>query len=215
MNKKKTASPVIVGILFAAALAMIVTGAIGGVKAAPLITNDRDYEAEIVLSNIGIQITENGEIVPDDVEIMEAIRPIFQIGRTYDEPLAVINTGDIPEYVRVSIYRYWLDAEGKAVDLDPSLIRLHFVEGNGWHIDPDETTVERTVMYYESTLAPGELSTVFVDQMTIDGWVTRVIAGDNVYAYNGLEFHVEVIADGVQDHNGTDAMISAWGHTNE
>ena len=40
------------------------------------------------------------------------------------------------------------------------------------------------------------------------------IDGEEKLDYDGVVFNVEVVADGVQEHNGTDAMNSAWGHTN-
>ena len=218
MNKKK-ASPIIVGILFAVAAVMIVTGTIGGVKAAPLITNNQDYLAEMVLTDIGIQITENGEIVPDGQDLMAWLtKPEFKIGKTYDEPLAVTNSGTINEYVRVSVYKYWTDKDGKDVTLDPGLITLHFVTDGGWTINEEESTEERTVLYYKEPIKPGDDSTVFMDTVTIDGKVARAISileGEEKLDYDGVTFHIQVVADGVQDHNGDAAMTSAWGHTNQ
>ncbi|MBQ6603398.1 MAG: hypothetical protein IJH99_08375 [Eubacterium sp.] len=213
MNKKK-ASPIIVGILFAVAAVMIVTGTIGGVKAAPLITNTQDYTAEMELTSIGIQITENTTPVPDGQDLMAWLtKPEFKIGKTYEEKLAVTNTGTINEYVRVSVYKYWTDKDGKDVTLDPGLIILNFVEGD-WTINKDESTEERTVLYYKEPIAPGDDSTVFMDSVTIDGKVARAISADKTLDYDGVTFHIQVVADGVQDHNGDAAMTSAWGHTN-
>jgi len=213
MNKKK-ASPIIVGILFAVAAVMIVTGTIGGVKAAPLITNARDYEAEMQLTEIGIGITENGSLVADGGELMTTLKSDFKIGKTYEEKLAVTNNGGINEYVRVTVYKYWTDENGKDVTLDPGLINVNFVEGDGWTINADESTKERTVLYYSGVIAPGESSTEFVDKVTIDGKVSKAISEDKTLDYDGVTFHIQVVADGVQDHNGDAAMTSAWGHTN-
>ena len=35
------------------------------------------------------------------------------VGKKYNEELSVKNTGDIDQYVRVSIYKYWIDADAK------------------------------------------------------------------------------------------------------
>jgi hypothetical protein len=35
------------------------------------------------------------------------------------------------------------------------------------------------------------------------------------FDYKGVKFNVKATADAVQTHNGTEAMISAWGRTNE
>lgn len=37
------------------------------------------------------------------------------LGRTYSEEISVANTGTINEYVRVTIYKYWIDADGNKV----------------------------------------------------------------------------------------------------
>ena len=63
------------------------------------------------------------------------------------EELAVINNDAINEYVRVTVYKYWEKDGEKAVDLDPSLINLHFVTG-AWVIDEEASPSERPVLYY-------------------------------------------------------------------
>ena len=55
---------------------------------------------------------------------------------------------------------------------------------------------------------------MFMDSVTIDGKVARAISADKTLDYDGVTFHIQVVADGVQDHNGDAAMTSAWGHTN-
>ena len=87
------------------------------------------------------------------------------------------------------------------------------MEGD-WTINKDESTEERTVLYYKEPIAPGDDSTVFMDSVTIDGKVARAISADKTLDYDGVTFHIQVVADGVQDHNGDAAMTSAWGHTN-
>ena len=214
---KKKRSSVITGILFAAAAVMIVTGAIGVAKAAPLITNDRDYKAQMVMSNISLQLYENETPVADGAELLAGLKSGFKIGKTYDETMYLVNNGDFGEYVRVTVYRYWTDTNGKAVNLDPGLIDVHFVEGGGWTINADESTTERTVLYYSSPIEPSEATSIFIDKVTIDGKVARAISeidGEDKLDYDGVVFNIEVVADGVQEHNGTDAMNSAWGHTN-
>ena len=165
----------------------------------------------------------------------------FEVGRTYKEELYVKNmantlnngtegnrykndNGDdgeriIPEYVRVTVYKYWTvkDAEGKdvkATDLDPSYIELNFVTGNGWTIDTSapgykDGKGERTVLYYASILdteGKGAESTIFADKIKINSAVLK----DG--KYKDATFHVEALVDALQTHNGSDAMLSAWGN---
>ena len=157
---------------------------------------------------------------------------LFQYGRVYPESLYVANTGTINEFVRVSVHKYWLNPDGtKNRDLDPAMIELHFVNLDGdWVEDVEARTVERTVLYYTKLLyseGNGESVTVpFTDTLKVNPAVatyasqdttTEVVNGvtyttiRTTYLYDGMEFCVEVKADGVQEHNAQAAIWSAWG----
>ena len=223
MLKKITRSPVTTAVLFVLAAGLLLTGTIGGVRAAPLTYSD-DYIADMALTDIDIALVENGGIA--DGELLADLIDIdagetFQVGKRYDEALAVQNIGTIDEYVRVYVYKYWTDVDGKAVDLDPDLIDLHLVTGSGWTIDTDASTAERTVLYYSTPLAAGEdgngeISAPFADSLAVSSWVLRAVSelkdeAGYSYDYNDVQFHVKVVADGVQTHNADDARLSAWG----
>ena len=156
----------------------------------------------------------------------------FQIGKTYDEVLSVLNSGSIDQYVRVTVYKYWVDvnedgtAGDKRTDLDPSLIDLHFVTGNGWTIDESASTKERTVLYYASPLGcnkedDGEFeqekvltqtgqyesvdtvvypsaSTPFADTLTVLPGVMDPV--ESVVEYNGVK-------DGMKYHSVTTSYV--------
>jgi hypothetical protein len=132
----------------------------------------------------------------------------FRLGQEYDRMLAVGNDGVLPEYVRVSVYRYWTDADGRRVDLDPSLIRLAFDESDGWHMDDSASdAAERTVMWYERVLDPDGVTPPFATKFSLDERVASEFA-----RYGNVRFHVEVVVDAIQTHNAEAAMGSAWGH---
>ena len=159
----------------------------------------------------------------------------IRIGNPYDYKLAVRNIappdrngGGIPQYVRVSVYKYWVavdesgapDPDEKRIDLDPALIDLHFVTGeNGWSIDQAASTKERTVLYYDGILNPGDNAPNFTDKLTIDGKVMRAVKEAKVdnpeFKYDNVQFRIKATVDAVQTHNGTAAMTSAWGRTNK
>lgn len=217
MVKKILRSPVTTVVLFVLAAGLLLTGTIGGVRAAPLLQSDA-FQAQIQLTNIGAALTENGTAVAGDDALLTNLVPqgeTFTIGKTYDEALAVTNTGDIDVYVRVTVYKYWTDSDGKAVDLKPELIILNFPEGSGWVIDENASTDERTVLYYTAPVAPGASTPSFVDTLTISSNVsteiTREDNGSHSYDYGEVSFHVEAVADAVQEHNGEAATRSAWG----
>ena len=149
-------------------------------------------------------------------------------GKAYKENLSVTNSGNINQYVRVTIYKYWLDQDGnKMTDLSPDLIDLHLVNlGTDWIVDEEAATPERTVLYYNKLLyAEGEgisETPLFADTLTIDGKiadkVTQKRETDGVYTtittsydYDGVQFRIEARVDAVQEHNAADAAKSAWG----
>lgn len=183
-----------------------------------------------------------GNLILKGAEEPEADTEPFKPGAVYREELAVRNATDseasaangasnITQYVRVTIQRYWLkpdgkDANGKTLwtkssELDPALIDLHLVTGNGWVEDPQASTAERTVLYYTRPLEPGSTTPIFADTLCVDKSVLVTVRQDqaeggtvtNTYVYNNASFQLEVKVDAVQNHNVADAILSAWGRT--
>ena len=230
--------PVVTVVLFALALLLLGSGTVGGARAA-LNIESQYYNSEVELYDIGVALIEqqangNFKVVAGKNALMGETSPIGTAiktdgkllpGKTYSEVLAVRNTAAINEYVRVSVFKYWQDKDGnKAPEMDSKWIQLGFVTGNGWSIDetPGSSTEERTILYYEPILAPGEDSAPFLSTVKIDDTVltkvsqtTSVENGVTVirttYIYNGNSFCIDVIVDSVQDHNAEQAKISAWG----
>ena len=213
MMKKIFRSPVTAAVLFLLAAGLLITGTIGGVRAAPLITDENDYLASMELSSINLAITENGTAVSGDALFSER-QEDFKIGKKYPDEIAVANTGAINSYVRVTVTKYWTDSEGKAVDLDPGLILLTFAEGSGWEIDENASTEERTVLYYSDVVPAGASTSSLIEAVAVSGKVQTAVSADKTYDYDGTVFHVDIVADGVQEHNAEEAMTSAWGRTN-
>jgi len=228
--------PLVTGALFAVALALLLIGSVGGTRAALNIQSEY-YNSEVEVLHIGVALIEQdaegnykdvdtlmGEGTPIRKAI-EADKNKLYVGRSYPEVLAVRNTlpDNINEYVRVTVYKYWLDEEGnKFSEMDSKWIELNFVTGNGWSIDGESTTEERTVLYYDKILAPGEESTPFMDSILISKDATKKITKTEVvedgvtkiswtYDYNGKQFCIAAYVDAVQDHNAADAKTSAWG----
>lgn len=228
--------PVVTVVLFALALLLLGSGTVGGARAA-LNIESQYYNSEVELYDIGVALIEqqangNFKVVAGKNALMGETSPIGTAiktdgkllpGKTYSEVLAVRNTAQIDEYVRVSVFKYWQDANGnKAPEMYSKWIQLGFVTGNGWEIDESSTTEERTMLYYGPKVAPGEDTTPFLSTVTIDDTIltkvsqtTSVENGVTVirttYIYNGNRFCIDVIVDSVQDHNAEQAKISAWG----
>lgn len=241
--------------MFMLAVLLLMTGTIGGVRAAPQIFNPDFAYSGVELDQIGITLRENGKDVSSrdynkKTEVFdyksnssdpkmgtlvgsmlinkEGKEEKLKLGKEYEEKLSVYNSGSIPEFVRVTVYKYWVDDKGnrfdaynsKGEDIINGLIKLHFLEKDGWVIDKNATTKERTVLYYQNLLNPGKSTPDFTDTLTIDSSimdyakVTTETKGNTVsWVADGMTFMIEAEADGVQNHNATAAVKSAWGLT--
>lgn len=222
--KKILASPVTTIAAFVLAAGLLLFSSIGGARAA-LTYFSEDYAANIQLHEIGVTLVENG--APVDGELLKGLLgegEVLKPGTAYREELNVYNSGVINEYVRVNIYKYWLNPDGeKNSTMSPDLIDLNLVNvGSDWLLDEAASTEERTVLYYSRLLNSQNETSLFADRLTIDGSVadrvreTRETSGryttiTTVYEYDGMQFCVEAKVDAVQEHNAQDAIWSAWG----
>ncbi len=248
--KKIVSSPVFSVAALLAAAGLLVFSSISGARAA-LNIRSSIYDARVQMYDIGVSLLENGNKVayrdyitkqadgswnetPGEDHVGILCKNLLgedknlKLGKEYNEKLSVTNSGVINEFVRVTVYKYWLDPEGnKTQELDPSKINLHFTPGSAWEIDESASTDERTVLYYKSLLNAGESTPIFtdtlmIDSSTLDIWKSgkeevKVVKDDKVttthytYAYNGYQFVIEAHVDAVQEHNAKDAVKSAWG----
>ena len=239
-------------VLFASAIGLLSFSAIGSTRAA-LTYYSETYSAQIDVQSIGVSLVENGNVVSyrdythADNQWNQASGQLltlpegeqWQIGRTYPESLSVRNSGSIDEYVRVKLYKYWVDENGsKLTHLSPAMIKLHLTNDH-WIVDDKATTAkmgeddprdgEMIVLYYDSPLpAAGEgglfyETESFLDSVTIDSSVTEKVTEERrvdangwttvtmTYDYDGASFVVEAEVDAVQTHNAQSAIKSGWG----
>lgn len=251
-------SPKTTVVAFGMAVALLLFSSVGGTRAA-LTYFSETYASRVQMSNIGVTLQEKGQHDEDFkavskrdyndasngtwsentgalLEGMLAKGEDLKLGKKYKEELRVQNTGDINQYVRVSIYKYWVDGKVekgqepvKFPNLDPSLIELNLVNiagqegGSGrWLLDEEASTKERTVLYYSEVLEAEEPTDPFTDTVKINdniaSKVTQTVTKKDgyttiktTYDYDGVGFCVEAKVDAVQDHNAEDAIWSAWG----
>ena len=243
MKKRRKASDKrVTYILFVSAIVLLLGSAVGSTRAA-LTYYSENYRAEIRVSQIGVTLLENEELVSsrdyvDDKwvektynEGSKEARGILRqnlvpegeklaLNKEYQEKLSVKNSGTIDEYVRVRIYKYWTNEQGrKETTLSPELIKLNLVNTDKW-IARQSSSKECTELYYKGILPSGKTTALFADGLCIDGKLaeyaevkedpkTHIIT--TTYKYDGVEFHVDVEVDAVQTHNAQDAIMSAWG----
>ncbi len=205
-------SPAATVLAFLLAAGLLLFSTVGGARAALTYYSDT-YASRMQLSDIGVTLLENGAEASGDALLggMLAEDGQLTLNKPYAETLCVKNNGAINQYVRVSIYRYWVDADGnKRTDLDPGMIRLSPAAA-GWQVDPDATTRERTVLYYDQLLPVGAETASFAETVAIDGAVAVQTDDAGGFLYNGAKFVLEIHVDAVQENNAQAAALSAWG----
>ncbi len=243
MKKRRKASnnKKITYVLLALAMVLLLGSAIGSTRAA-LTYYSENYTAEITVSQIGVTLLENDKMVnrrdynkdewdqetnneksKENGILLQNMVPEgekFALNKEYQEKLSVQNSGSIDEYVRVRIYKYWTDKNGKKeTTLKPDLIHLNLVNTDKW-IERQSDSKECTELYYKGILPSKAKTELFADGIRIDGKLaehaevkedpkTHIIT--TTYKYDGVEFHVDVEVDAVQTHNAQDAIMSAWG----
>ena len=241
--KKILTFPAITAAAFILAGILLGFSTIGGARAA-LTYYSETYASQMEMQDIGVSLVENGTNISSRdyaskesdgtwdehtgellAGMLEETDGMLILGRDYTEKLSVANTGTIGEYVRVTVYRYWVDADGnKTMNIDPSAINLNLVnlvgpEGGCWIEDTTAATRERTVLYYNRLLPSGSATPEFSDKIRIDGDMASHITTStdengvttSEYDYNGCRFILEATVDAVQDHNAEAAILSAWG----
>ena len=224
-------------LLFVLAASLLAVGGIGTARAVPTVVSEY-YSGGVEMYDIGVTLLENGNAISSRSystnsnyvwdesygALLGSLVPEgedFHMGQRYDEALSVSNSGSIDEYVRVTVYKYWINKDGRKVTtLAPEMIDLHLQTGSGWVVDESASSTERTVLYYSKVLPVGAETPAFTDTLTVDGKLPYKVhqeTADNVitttYDYDGVSFQIEVQADAVQTHNAQAAIKSAWGRT--
>lgn len=214
--RKFLATPGVSLCAIALGILLLGTSTIGGARAA-IVYDSAYYTAQVTLQHIHVNLVETNEkadgkggvvtttntVTDENAQTGALLNGYFDAnntlrpGQQYAETLQVQNpeaAGNINEYVRVTLRRYWVDENKvaakpnyerkdlKETDLDPTLIHLMLGNtelgtgdggnvGNGWIEDKSARTDERIVLYYSQQLAPGETTPALMDTLCIDGKV--------------------------------------------
>lgn len=234
-------------VLLALSVVLLLSSVVGSARATLTYNLDnREVQMDISVSSIGVTLNENGEAVSSrdyegnvwvgssNGELLTKMLgegEKFAPGKAYPEALSVTNSGKIDSYVRVILRKSWIDPEKKTdTNLSPELIDLKLLTDNGWIVDENASTRERTVLYYTRILhgpaegeKVGETTPALSDTLKVDNSIlkerSRTVVSESggtqviktEYLYNGYSFSLEAEADAVQTHNAVDAIKSAWG----
>lgn len=233
MKKKKKSFPKKSALLLTASALLLIGSTVGSTRAA-LTYYSENYSAQIEMQNIGVSLLENGDVVSSqdftsknqqevtNGELLTGLlgkKEKFAPGKKYKEELSVQNSGNIDTFVRVILTKSWQNKEGKKnTTLSPDLIELNFLTTNGWVVADQQTTDERTVLYYTKAVKAGDTTPALSDTLRIDPKIATEIektVKDNTitytYKYGDYTFHIDAEVDAVQTHNAKDAIKSAWG----
>ncbi len=230
-GKARISAPIIVLLATAVVLAFTMIST----AQAALDKKTNVYEANLTLSSLDVSLTENGQDRADGSTLLENLTggERFAFGKKYDEDLAAVNEGSQPEYVRITINKYWLEPNGsiwtKDTSLDPAYIEPGWVT-DGWVLadgsEPTKanTSGEQVVLYSVNPIDPGaslsfmktlrispdvlgEAEPEYIETATDNG----VYYVTTKYKYEDREFGIDVEVASVQTHNAADAIKSAWG----
>ena len=234
MKKRKKSFPKITVLLLAAAVVLLVGSGVGSARAA-LTYYSENYSVQMNMQSIGVSLVENDEVVSSRdyasedqwdgttegtlLSKMLGEDETFTPGKKYTEAISVKNSGNIDTFVRVILTKSWQDADGrKNTALSPDLIELNYLTENGWVVAEDQSTPERTVLYYTKAVPVGESTPALSDTLRINPAiaqdVTKTVKGNTItytYKYDGYSFHLNAEVDAVQTHNAQEAIKSAWG----
>lgn len=211
-SKKRPMGPTTL-LMLVVAVGLLAFSGIGGARAALNIISET-VAVRFATRDMSVRILENGKKLENDT-LLSGMDETIQPGKAYDEALTVQNDGEIEEYVRMTLYRYWTVGENRQTTLTPGLIDFGS-PGQGWVEDASASTPERSVFYYTTPLAPGETTQPLCSSLTIspDVLSSVTLSEDGTaatYDYNGTSFVFQAEADSVQARSAEEAIRSAWG----
>ena len=212
MKKKKKSFPKKSALLLTASALLLIGSTVGSTRAA-LTYYSENYSAQIEMQNIGVSLLENGDVVSSQDFTSKNQQEVK------DGELLTGLLGEKEKFVRVILTKSWQDKEGKKnTTLSPDLIELNFLTANGWVVADQQTTDERTVLYYTKAVKAGDTTPALSDTLRIDPKIAteveKTVKDKTItytYKYNGYTFHIDAEVDAVQTHNAKDAIKSAWG----
>lgn len=195
----------------------------------------------------GAWVEHTGNLIQTMVE--NAKDDEIKIGKTYpfylrvENPVGDYNPNDpdsrqpIDEYVRVTLYKYWVKSDGtgdkfgwidgngtKQTTLNPAFIEIIPSNNSGWTIH--DQTPERMVFYYDGILRvgditpplttglrilPGVADAVTTEETTATYGNTTKTVTKYTYVFDGVKFVVEAQVDAVQAKHSDNSVPSAWG----
>ena len=159
-------------------------------------------------TNLGIELmegkTEEGtQTLSDGTVVLDNVSP----GATIDKQLYVENVKESPSYIRVTLTKYWEDADGvKLPEKAAEQIIVDPLDETNWIVQRDKANDEVIYMYYKAPIETGEVTTNFLNQVKI-----AQSGADLDNSYTNLKAKVDVEVDAIQQYAAQDAILAEWG----
>ncbi len=144
-------------------------------------------------------------------------------GKSYQEEIAVKNSGNMDKYIRISIHKFWADKEDKKY-IKGSKHYIELIKNNheNWILDEKASDGERAVYYYAKPLAEGEITPNVISKIKIAEQARKEVSfnskteGENTIItssrnYQRYRAYIQIIVDTVNKGNAAAAILSAWG----
>lgn len=186
-------------LLLGMAVCILAVALVGGTLAATTYTTNSNLYSNLQTPTLQVELS--CDAAADATKVL----PGAVIGENYTAKNPATNT-NITEYVRVTITKYWKDANGtKVFDKDVDKIALGLADQENWLVLSQ--TAEQTVLVYRHPLAAGDTTGVFLKDLTLD---TRLSG------YQDYQVGLDVTAEAVQYQQGDNtlnatAILSSWG----
>ncbi len=131
-------------------------------------------------------------------------------GKKYTEEISAKNVADMPQYLRITVKKYWTVDGEKTPELNPALIKLGMNSAD-WKCveDPNGETV---TFYYLAPVNTGQLTANAVEQIWLDPAIVDYTNDLKDYLEDKeLKLNLEAQVEAVQTNHVADAAKSAWG----
>lgn len=163
-----------------------------------------NVDAKMNAATLGITIVQNDDISKEASEhiTFENALP----GSVLKQNLKVHNSQDKDVYIRVTMSKYWTDANNeKLVNADAKLIEL-LAEWNDWIVIDDGANSNNEMMYfyYKKPLLPSQTTPAFIDSIRC----SSDLKNDE---YADYQMKVDIEVDAIQTVGAQDAILSEWG----
>lgn len=184
MNKKM--------VLMISAVLLLGTLAVSGTIS--YMVANTDAEHKVSAGNLNVKLIESENRVAKVVP-----------GERIDYPIKVKNTGDYPLYAKITVKKYWSEANKKNYNGNSSLITLLNKNGDDWIMDDKTDMNNKEVVYFYSRkpIEPNKMSSEFISQVAIS---ENVSVKDRT-----LNLNVDCTVDAIQNIDVKNAMMAEWG----